>query len=327
MRKILLILFTGSALLVSAQKTRPAATALKNDLTLMMQLIEGEFDNFQQAYMEKEEKYQEPHERIHSIFRKVDLPAFGEQACYVLQYLDGDSTKVYRQRIYSFKENNAENAIQLDIYSFVTDSLYYYAHQKPEKLQGLTPAVMTKTDGCAVFWKRDGDRFVGYMKDKTCTFISKRSGKRIFITDSLLLTKEELWIRDAATDEQGGYVFGHKGGVHHKLRRCHRYKGWILLQKAGFDDEYISMRNLYWHDQGKRQRLLTDDGKKTKYEVELACVIKLNAYGPGKDLEVLKLAIYEEGKDKAVAYTWASPGSKNIGINMRWFQAGLTRTD
>ncbi len=299
----------------NAQKTNNHITA---DMQEMLSLFEGEFDNFSQVYKEKEDKVAEVHEHIHSIFKKINLPLLGQQVFYVLQYLDGDSTKIYRQRLYSFKENKIEQAIQLDIYSFKTDSLYYNAHVNPEKLTSITFDQLTKTDGCEVFWKKHGDKFIGYMKDKACNFISKRSNKKIFITDSLMLNKDEIWIRDEAEDEKGNYVFGHKGKIPHKLKRCHFYKGWILLEKAGFTGEYHQYRNQIWHDQGKRIRLLTEDGKATKYEVELANVVY------GKDLEVLKIALYEIGISKAVMYSWASPGAKNIGINLRWIQTGLT---
>jgi hypothetical protein len=322
MHRMLRILFsvflTFLSLFVFAQKVKKPVSSLKEDMALMLSLFEGEFDNFQQVYKEKEDKVAEVHEHIHSIFKKVLLPAFGENVFYVLQYMDGDSTKIYRQRLYTFKENKTENAVQLDIYSFTADSLYYYSHVHPEKLSGLTPSQMTKTEGCEVYWKREGEKFIGYMKEKACNFISKRSGKKIFITDSLMLNKEEIWIRDEAYDENGNYVFGHKGKIPHKLKRCRFYKGWMLLEKAGFTGEYHQYRNQTWHDQGKRVRLITEDGKPTKYEVELAAVVY------GKDLEVLKIALYEVGVSKAITYAWASPGSKNIGINLRWFQAGLT---
>jgi CpeT/CpcT family (DUF1001) len=300
-----------------AQKNKPARTSLQADMQEMLAMFEGEFDNFQQVYKEREDKVAEVHEHIHSIFKRVKLPAFGDHVFYVIQYMDGDTAKVYRQRIYTFTEDKAEQAIRLDIYSFAVDSIYYYANQHPEKLHGLTPQQMTNTAGCAVYWKKTDTRFWGYMKEKACSFVSRRSGKTIYITDSLLLTKDELWIRDEAQDAEGNYVFGHKGKIHHKLKRCHFYTGWILLQKAGFDNEYIQYRNQTWHDQGKRVRLISEDGKATKYEVELAAVVY------GKDLEVLKIAIYEVGVSKAIAYAWATPGAKNIGINMRWIQAGL----
>jgi hypothetical protein len=100
------------------------------------------------------------------------------------------------------------------------DSLFYDVHLKPEKLAGLTPAQMTMTAGCAVYWKMAGDHFVGYMKPKACNFVSKRSGKKIFIIDSLMLNKEEIWIRDEAEDEDGKYVFGNKDKIPHKLKKC-----------------------------------------------------------------------------------------------------------
>jgi hypothetical protein len=299
---------------VEAQKQN-----LTNDLATLKQMFAGEFDNFQQVYKEREDKMPNVHEHIHSIFTPVNMPAFGANVFYVIQYLDGDTSKIYRQRIYVFNEDKMEQAIRLDIYSFAVDSIYYYANQHPEKLDGLTPQQMTNTAGCAVYWKKTGDKFVGYMKDKACNFVSKRSGKKIFVTDSLLLTPNEIWIRDEATDEDGNYVFGHKDKVHHKLKRCTIYKGWILLEKAGLKEDYHALRGLIWHDQGKRQRLFLEDGKPTKYEVELAAVVY------GKDLEVLKLAIYEVGVSKAIMYTWATPGAKNIGINLRWMQVGLTK--
>lgn len=313
-----LLLVLNSLLAQKNKKPTTSLNLLKDDMQLMLSWFEGEFDNFQQVYKEKEDKAEHVHEHIHSIFKKVNLPSFGDQVFYVLQYMDGDSAKIYRQRIYVFTEDKTENAVKLNILSFPVDSPYYYAHLKPEKLNALTPQQMTQTDGCEVYWKRMDDKFIGYMKDKACNFISKRSGKRVFITDSLQLTKDEIWIRDEAYDENGGYVFGHKGKIHHKLKRCNFYKGWILLEKAGFSGEYHQYRNQVWHDQGKRVRLFTEDGKATKYEVELANVVY------GKDLEVLKIALYEVGISKAIMYGWASPGAKNIGINLRWLQAGLT---
>jgi CpeT/CpcT family (DUF1001) len=306
---------------VQAQKNKvtPKPTDLNADMQEMLGWFEGEFDNFQQVYKEKEDKVKEVHEHIHSVFKKVSLPAFGENVFYVIQYFDGDTAKIYRQRIYSFVPDKAEQAIRLDIYSFKSDSLYYYAHLFPNKLNGLHPQQMTTTDGCGVWWKKIEGKYIGYMKEKACNFISKRSGKKIYVTDSLQLTPNEIWIRDEAYDENGGYVYGNKDKIPHKLKKCTFYKGWMLLQKAGFDNEFHQYRNLVWHDQGKRVRLFTEDGKPTKYELELAAVVY------GKDLEVLKIALYEVGVSKAITYSWGSPGSNNIGMNLRWFQAGLTK--
>ena len=316
---LLLICLANLGFAQSRKKMLFPAPALQTDLSLMLSWFKGEFDNFQQVYKEKEDKATEIHEHIHSIFTPVALPDFGKNVFYVMQYMDGDPKKVYRQRMYTFNEDATENAIRLDIYSFKTDSLYYGSDKAPEKLAGLTPAQMTNTPGCGVYWKRDGEQFWGYMKDKACNFISKRSGKKIFVTDSLRLTQNEIWIRDEAYDEDGKYVFGNKAKIHHKLKRCSNFKGWFALEKAGLADAYESARDLLLHDQGGRVRLKTTDGKPMKYTIELSKVLY------GKNQEVLKLALYEDGKDRAVDYVWSAPDSKLIGINMRWFSAGLTR--
>jgi CpeT/CpcT family (DUF1001) len=294
-----------------------AQHGLSAELAQMMTLFKGEFDNFQQVHKEKEDKYPHIHEHIHSIFAPVEVPAFGKNVFYVKQYMDGNPSKIYRQRLYSFSEDTQEKAIRLDIYSFKVDSLFYDAHLKPEMLSGLKPEQLSVSPGCEVFWKKQDEEFIGYMKPKACNFISKRSGKKIFITDSLKLNKNEIWIRDEAEDENGQYVFGHKEKIPHKLKRTHLFKGWYSLERPDKPGEFIAARDLRLHDQGGRQ-WVTDNGQKTKYWFELSNVIY------GKDLVVLKLALYEESKEKSIAYTWATPGSRNIGINLRWFSAGLT---
>lgn len=316
MKFYLSFFFLLASFYLQAQKNKP--TALKNDMQQMLLFFEGEFDNFQQVYKEKEDKAKDVHEHIHSVFKRVSFSLLGNDVFYVIQYMDGDTAKIYRQRIYSFTEDKTENAIRLDIYTFKTDSLFYNSNVHPEKLAAITLADIKPVEGCYVFWKRDGEKFVGYMPPNACHFVSKRSGKTIYATDSLMLSRDEIWIRDEAFDSSGTRIYGREDKVHHKLKRCHFYKGWILLEKAGLKDEYHSMRNLVWHDQGKRQRLYLEDDKPTKYEVELAAVVY------GKDLEVLKIALYEVGVSKAIMYSWASPGSKNIGINLRWIQTGLT---
>ncbi|MCS6807431.1 MAG: chromophore lyase CpcT/CpeT [Bacteroidota bacterium] len=304
-----------------------AQTPLHEDLKTMMVMITGEFDNFQQVWKEREDKIPDVHEHIHSIFFPVKLPAFGEHVLYVKQYMNGNPRNVYRQRLYVFSVNQQEQAIQLDIYSFPVDSLYYDAHLHPEKLTRLTPAMMKRTPGCEVYWKKtpSGDAFIGYMKDKTCSVISQRSGKRIFITDSLRLTHDELWIRDEAYDESGNYVFGHKSKIHHKLKRCRFFRAWMAVRikepKEGEKEQYVVMRNVTLHDQGQRIQCIGElDGKPypTKYWAELAQVI----YQTG--LPVMKFAIYEEGNPKAIAYTWTNPEAKQIGINMRFVQGSAT---
>lgn len=297
---------------------------LETDLKEMMQWFEGEFDNFQQVWKEGEDKVDEAlrHERIHSIFKKIKAPKLGNNVFFVKQFQNGDTTNIYRMRLYNFSINTTENAIQLDIYSFLNpeeEKKYAMANHNPSILENIDFDNLRGTSGCEVYWKKNDDHFVGYMKDKACHFTSRRSGKEIYITDTLKLTEDEIWIQDEAEDADGNYVFGNKAGIPHKLKKCRFFTGWIGVEKEVGSHNFYFMKNITLHDQGQKVTLIDDkDGTVTKYSIELSEVV----YNSG--IEVLKLAFYEEGKDKAPAYVWANPNAKQIGVNVRSMSAGFT---
>ena len=121
-------------------------------------------------------------------------------------------------------------------------------------------------------------------------------------------------------------MFGNKSGVHHKLKRAQYFDGWFALRKDGSrsteearPEDYISTRGLRIHNQGGRAALIGPNGEKTKYWVELAQLVQQTA-----KVEVLALKIYEEGNDRAIAYSWTQPDAWRIGINLRWIQTSFT---
>lgn len=325
MRRRFFIIIVLTLFFSLSARTSPVASqsvALNNDLKLMMEWFAGEFDNYEQAYGEKESRAPHPHEHIHSIFHRVNLPAFGAHVFYVKQYMDGDPTKIYRQRLYSFAPDIKENAIELRIYTFPDEKAVTNAHEDESRLAHLTPAQMGYYNGCEVYWKREGEKFLGYMKPNGCRVESRRSGRTLIITDDLVLTKDQIWIRDEAKDTQGNYVYGHKGGEHHKLRRCRFFEGWAALKIGDTGDDqkdYIGFRGLRVHDQGQILPLVKADGEKTKYSIQLAHLTQQSSKVP-----VMVFKIFEEGQDKAVAYSWTEPGAVRIGINVRTIQSGLT---
>jgi CpeT/CpcT family (DUF1001) len=294
------------------------------DLKEMLSWFTGEFDNFQQVWQEKEDKIPDSlrHEHIHSIFMPVSMPAVGAHVFFVKQYMNGDTDNIYRMRVYNFSEDKNENAIRLDIFTFKKKSdetTYKNANLTPSVLTTLKPENFTSTTGCGVFWRKEGTAFIGSMKEKACNFISKRNGKKIFVTDSLRLTLDQIWIRDEAYDETGSYVFGHKAKIHHKLIRCRTFKGWFAIrQEGGKEEKYDFVGNLTLHDQGWRKRVIRPDGTSTPYTIELSQVVF------EKRINVMKLAIYEEGTERAITYNWTNPEAERIGINLRYLQVGLT---
>jgi hypothetical protein len=306
--------------------TAPAfAESLEEDLELMMSWFAGEFDNHLQVVEEEEaeEPPEQPHEWIHSIFQPVELPAFGEHVFYVEQYIGGDASKIYRNRIYSFSVNQEEGAIQLTIYSFKDGDAMVGAHKDPAKLEGLTVDDVRSLPGCEVFWKKEtDDRFIGYMPDGACRVPSRRTGKTIIIDDDLVLTPDEIWIGDRAEDEDGNWVFGNKLGIQHKLKRSHNFACWAVIKDDVESEEWGTVaRGLELHDQGGWAEITTGGESPQTYKLEL----EQRIYSGERQVEVLKLGVYGEDREESLAYTWTEPTSTNIGMNLRWFQAGCTK--
>jgi hypothetical protein len=275
------------------------------------------------VYDERENKAGFPHEHIHSIFKKVDLPNIGKNVFFVQQYLDGDENKIYRQRLYNFTPDKSENALKLIIYTFDDEKKYRDSHLDSSKLNGLTMANLSTTEGCEVFWKlsKTKDKFAGYMKKDACRVASKRLGKTIIITDDLFLTKDEIWINDQAKDEQGNYVFGNKSGIHAKLKKVRWFEGWTAILKTGETplvnkdftaDEYDGKTKLLIHDQGGTVKL------NEKYTVQLAQLQHRSG------LWVMTLSVIENSSGRKVAYTWTNPEAERLGINLRWLQSSFT---
>ena len=116
------------------------------------------------------------------------------------------------------------------------------------------------------------------------------------------------------------------GDVVHRARRVARYTGWVAFQKrhvdpTAADDDFILVRDLAFHDAGFLFSI-TDGGEPTGYAVELARLTYQNT-----GTAVLKLGVVDEATGTTVSYSWAQPGAERIGINLRWVQAGMTRSD
>jgi hypothetical protein len=175
--------------------------------------------------------------------------------------------------------------------------------------------------GCEVYWRKDGDRFLGSIPDGACRVESRRLGKTIIIDDDLVLTANEIWIGDRAEDEDGNWVFGNKEGIPHKLKRSRNFVCWAVAKEPRDTEDWNAVaRGLVVHDQGGWAEITTEGDDPKTYRLEL----EQRVYSGEREVEVLKLAVYGEDREESLAYTWSEPASTNIGMNLRWFQAGCT---
>lgn len=307
----------------AVKETTQVERSLDDDLALMMEWFPGEYDNNEQVWQQKTDGVEEKdrHEHIHHIFMKVDAPKIGEHIYFVKQYQGGDYEDVYRQRLYKFTRNDVEGAIQLTIYNFNDEKRFRYMDKTPALAGELTAEDLRTTPGCEVYWKFNGEYFDGYMHPTSCTFVSRRSGKKITITDTLRLTENEIWIGDKAYDEDGNKVFGRD--EQHKNRKVRYFKGWMGLKKqkvdpSAKDDEWFFVSDVRLHNEGQIFPLRDKEGNKVGYSIELAQLTYQNTSDP-----ILKLALLKDNEEKSVTYIWAETNARQLGMNLRWFQVGL----
>ncbi len=324
---VFLLTSTGAWASMPTQTEPPPPPAVQEkDFRTFLSWFEGEFDSGEQVAFADElgiPKDAVP-ERIHSIFKRVDLPAFGEHVFYVEQYLDGDPSKIYRQRLYSFSLDPTEQAIKLVINIPDDAKALVGAHRDPSKLAGLTPETARTLPGCDVFWQRRGDSFLGYMKPGACTFKSSRSGKTIVVSDDLYLDDDEIWIFDRAVDTEGNHVYGNKAGIPNKLKKVRHFSCWLSAKRAGGEDTGWSFdRDVAVHDGGELVWVKTD-----AREARVGLKIRRVVWPSGPNKDSLVLYVHDEGAEdpgRAASYAWADPDAVRLGINLRWMQASCSQ--
>ena len=321
MKKISAWLCLAAVSMLSMQAAADPNAVLDRDMRTFLEWFPGVYDNQEQVYFEEEQGVPEDlrHERIHHTFARVDLPAFGENVFYVQQYLDDDPAKIYRQRIYVFTADYEENAIRLAIHTPNDVASLVDAHLDPTKLEGLTQADAVNMPGCDVYWRKRASDFDGQMKPRACSFVSKRSGKRIIIDDDLILTDSEIWISDRAEDEDGNYVFGNKEGIPHKNLKARRFECWIAALEQNGEDWTFRNELEIW-DQGGTIWIETEEVEPQKVGIKMRNV----RWPTGNNRDSLVLYAYRGDEERAASYVWGEPTAERLAMNLRWMQASCT---
>lgn len=328
------IVFVSSISSPAAQAKSPDKVTEGSRLPQFLNWFGGEWNNHEQVWLQKgdtanlvDAKPVDPIAHTHHIFAPVEAPKIGEHMFYIQQNMDADPAKIYRQRLYRISVDDVENAIKLEIFSYLDEKAFVNAHLKPEMFKDLELTGLKANPGCDVYWRyQEAEKeFIGTMKPGACNFFSQRSQKKIIISDTLKLSESEIWINDQARDEQGGYVFGSKTNTPVKNRKVRYYTGWAVLNRAGKDakpedKKYSNRRDLITHNEGAYLPVLWDDGTPSPYAVQLAQLTYQNT-----KTAILKLALVDAVTKKSVMYIWGNTDATRLGMNLTWFQVGLTQ--
>ena len=289
-----------------------------SDFDTFLKWFSGEFDNYTQAFQDKKNKIKHPHRQLHTVIIPADMPYFEGHTFYLQQYLDGDPEKIYRQRIYEASWNPFDDVIETKIYRFKENGKKYKnAYLHPKILQDLRPESLELSKGCEVYWKKRGSKFYGSNRESSCVFISSKSGKKLALSEKLILSKEALWILENTVDNKGKILYGRTDGKYYKLNKCKFYKGSISI-KTEKKGEYYVFENIKFHDQGKIIPLVDKKTKRVLYRAQILRTT-FDKNSPDK----LKFIVYKGKDKKPLFYIWTIADAEQIGLDLGWFKATL----
>lgn len=202
---------TALTLTACQTATAPTATAsLDGDLNTLLSWFPGVYDNRQQVSQERSSDLPSElrHRHTNHTFYPVEIAGIPGRQLYAQQYQHYDPDDLYRQRIYAFEPDLAEDAVRLTIYTPKDSRALIDLHHQPETQAAVSVDDFILKPGCEVYWTRAEDQFEGYLKPKACSYYSSRFETQVFLEETLVLRQDALLLNDRAVDADGQLVFG-----------------------------------------------------------------------------------------------------------------------
>ena len=140
--------------------------ATEADLTLMLTLLPGRYDNGAQAEADLRTGTHPAHEAVALLILHVYTPRLGHYVYYAQESAADDPRRILGQKMYSFQLDEKRGIVET-LYEFVEPGRWRDGAQSKE----LFTAVQTddvQPELCQLIWKKQGDGFVGAHDQKAC---------------------------------------------------------------------------------------------------------------------------------------------------------------
>jgi CpeT/CpcT family (DUF1001) len=306
-------LILGWAVCTSAQSQSPANPE-SAQLEQLLAWMAGEWNNNEQVWQQKLDAEdpkltakETPVAHRHQILSPIHAVALGKHLL-VQQNSRGDDLGQGRTaRLLRFSVDESQAGIRQETWLPNIDKTaggteLVGLHLKPEMQSGLKPADFKHNKDCDVTWRFNAAE-QAYAASTPATACE---GKLTRVTATQLLGHE-----DATTLVQ-------------RHRKVRYYEGWFWFRNAGpsapTTDKNTSFTRKYsLHSEGGRVAVVQDDGTPTNHILELAVLTYQNTRRP-----ILKFTLLDKTTMKSVTYIWGSTDAPTLGMNLGWFQSGLT---
>jgi CpeT/CpcT family (DUF1001) len=163
--RVLATLVCGAALAaVGCASGPPKAT--EADLTLMLTMLPGRYDNSAQAEADQRAGAHPAHEAVTLLIMHVYTPRLGHYVYYAQESAANDPRRVLSAKMYSFQLDEKRGIVET-LYEFVEPVRWRDGAQNKDlftavQMEDVQPEL------CQLFWKKQGDSFVAAHDQKAC---------------------------------------------------------------------------------------------------------------------------------------------------------------
>ena len=224
-----------------------------------------------------------------------------------------DLSQTNAPRLFRLSAGCAPGSVTLEVRALPDELRWPNTQRQPAQLAALAalvPAVSPSTPACEIDWRFDAaeQAYRGQVNAQRCSDPTLAGAQPLRMSGSELRISAGEW-------QMGGL----------RSRKARYFEGWVWIKHAGPqaapEDKRASFtKRLLLHTEGQRAPVLYEDGSASPYLLELAQLTYQNTRKP-----ILKLALIDRASGKSVSYIWANTEATMIGMNLSWFQAGMTQ--
>lgn len=281
------------------------------DLLILADWFEGEFDNEGQLWFEADPRSATPeaerHERLHTLHRRIDAPAFGDHVFYVEEYRDNDPAQIVRQRLVTFRSDPAAGGIRMQQGFFRKAERFQGGFADPVRFARLKPRQVFFMNECDVIWRREASQFKGAMKPKACVF--GEGAERRYSVHNLILSQDKYWRVDATyLVADDSLHIGFPSDQPHQLRRAKRYQCEAQFGAPGTEKQVVD--GLSVHSQGG---LATATRASDGQAFDLLIREKEYPYYTERP-DFIYFSVRRSGEQRSIAYTVNDLRSRSLGV-------------
>lgn len=174
--------------------------------------------------------------------------------------------------------------------------------------------------GSAALWRvSEGDKIVS-ISDGRC----RRDFARVTAGLTIVNQSAACGTAGLTTVTQAGAAMRDADGAPIELVRSRAFKCWVSIpRRAAKPDGTVDWwfgPGLMLHDGGGRVTATTDETPAQAFTLRMRNV----AWPSGSNAPSLVLYVHGDDPDHAIAYSWADPGARRVGINLRTVQGSCT---